>query len=353
MTAKRTSGWLLLALALAIALPICALGAPFAMKALFWRFGSDPAVAVLQGEYWVLVIRAVLLTVSPFVPVVCFVLEQAGLRRAKRRRESSHPPEFATREERRAFYLNELNTEQRAAQGTPWIAYAALCGLAVFLFGNEVLRAALPQEIAETGRDLELYQSGQPAVYEGPLILVERQLRKGARAVPDDRFVYYDSAGDSLRCAVTLLSQTQLTQLSYTVTYLPETGTILTITDAAGNVRTSGMEPDLTATEGCWMYGDLAVPICDQVEGYGALSAEQQALFDLMYSQVLSGGVAAGRQRVRSFDLPYPLKKEEFNAVVELYEASIKPGQYPNHCYRTDDGRIVRRAYCSGIIHTR
>lgn len=353
MAAKRKSVWLPLALVLAIALPICALGAPFVLKALFWRFGRDPAVAVLQGEHWGMVIRAVLLTVSPFVPVVCFILERIGLRRAERRRESFRPPEFAAREERRAFYLNELSTERRTAQGTPWIAYAALCGLAVFLFGNEVLRAALPQEIEETGRDLEMYQSGQPAVYEGPLLLVERQLRKGARALPDERFVYYDSAGDSLRCAAALLSQTQLTQLSYTVTYLPETGTILTITDAAGNVRTSGMEPDLTAPEGCWMYGDLAVPICDQAEGYETLSAEQQALFDLMYSQVLSGGVATGRQRVRSFDLPYPLKKEEYNAVVELYEASIEPGQYPNHCYRTDDGRIVRRASCNGIIHTR
>ena len=353
MAAKRKPGWLLLALVLAIALPICALDAPFVMTALFWRFGSDPAVAVLQGEHWGMVIRAVLLAVSPFIPVVCFLLERVGLRQAQRQRERSQPPEFATREERRAFYLNELNTAQRTAQGTPWIAYTALCGLAVFLFGNEVLRAALPQEIAETGRDLEMYQSGQPAVYEGPLLLVERQLHKGTRAVPDDRFVYYDSAGDSLRCAATLLSQTQLTQLSYTVTYLPETGTILTITDAAGNVRTSGMEPDLTAPEGCWMYGDLAVPVCDQVEGYETLSPEQQALFDLMYSQVLSGGVAAGRQRVRLFDLPYPLKKEEYNAVVELYEASIEPGQYPDHRYRTDDGRIVRRAFCNGIIHTR
>ena len=351
MTVKRKSGWLLLALALAITLPVCALIAPAVMKALFWRFGSDPAVAVLQGEHWGMVVRAILLTVSPFVPVACFLLERIGLRRAKRRRESAHPPEFATREERRAFYRSELNTEQRAAQGTPWIAYAVLCGLAVFLFGNEVLRAALPEEIEKTGRDLEMYRSGQSAVYEGPMLLVERQLRKGARALPDERFVYYDSAENSLRCAATLLSQIQLTQLSYTVTYLPETGTVLSIMDAAGNVRTSGMEPDLTAPEGCWMYGDLAVPVCDQVEGYEALSAEQRALFDLMYSQVLSGGVAAGRQRVRSFDLPYPLKKDEYNAVEKLYEASIAPGQYPNHCYRTDDGRIVRRAYCSGIIH--
>lgn len=31
----------------------------------------------------------------------------------------------------------------------------------------------------------------------------------------------------------------------------------------------------------------------------------------------------------------------------------IMPGQYPNHGYRTDDGRIVRRAYCYGIIHSK
>ena len=99
------------------------------------------------------------------------------------------------------------------------------------------------------------------------------------------------------------------------------------------------------------MCGDLAVPLCDQVEGYEDLSIEQRALFDLMYSEVPSGGVAAGRQRVQSFDLPYPLIEDEYNAVQELYEASIAPGQHPNHCCRTDNGRIVRRAYCSGMIH--
>lgn len=353
MAAKRGHSWLIAALVAAIGCPACALGAPYVMKVLFWQFGSDPAVAILQGEHWGRVISVVLLTVSPFVPVVCFVLEQVSLRRAKRQRESAQPPEFATREERRVFYLNELDRERKAPHGTPWIAYAALCGLAVFLFSSGVLRIALPQKIEETGRDLELYHSGQPAVYEGPLLLVERQLRNGARAVPDERFVYYDSAENSLRCAATLLSQTQLMQASYTVTYLPGTGTILTITDADGNLRTAGAEMELPTPEGCWLYGDLAVPICDQVEGYGALSPEQRALFDLMYSQVLSGEVAAGELPTRSFDLPYPLKKDEFNAVLELYEASVEPRQYPDHGYRTDDGRIVRRAYCYGIIHTR
>ena len=346
--------WLISAAILVIVFPVCALGAPFVMKALFWRFGSDPAVAVLRGEHWGLIVRMGLLTAAPFVPVVCFILERIGVRRAKRQWESAQPPEFATQEERRDFYRKELSGQRKAPGGTPWIAYAALCGAAVFLFGTEVLRAALPQEIGELGRDLELYQSGQAEVYQGPLLLVERQLRRGARELPDERFVYYDTAGGgSLRCAATLLSYTQLNQLSYTVTYLPETGTILTITDREGNERTSGMEVDLTPPEGCWMYGDLAVPVCDGVEGYEALTKEQRALFDLMYAQVLSGDVAAGRQNVRSFALPYPLKKDEYNQVVELYESSIEPGQYPDHCYWTDDGRIVRRASCNRIIHTR
>lgn len=346
--------WLISAAILVIVFPVCALGAPFVMKALFWRFGSDPAVAVLRGEHWGLIVRMGLLTAAPFVPVVCFILERIGVRRAKRRWESAQPPEFATQEERRDFYRKELSGQRKAPGGTPWVVYAALCGAAVFLFGTEVLRAALPQEIGELGRDLELYQSGQAEVYQGPLLLVERQLRRGARELPDERFVYYDTAGGgSLRCAAALLSYTQLNQLSYTVTYLPETGTILTITDGEGNERTSGMEVDLTPPGGCWMYGDLAVPVCDGVEGYEALTKEQQALFDLMYSQVLSGDVAAGRQNVRSFDLPYPLKKDEYNQVVELYESSIESGQYPDHCYWTDDGRIVRRASCNRIIHTR
>lgn len=65
------------------------------------------------------------------------------------------------------------------------------------------------------------------------------------------------------------------------------------------------------------------------------------------------GDVAAGNLPTRSFDLPYELKKAEFNQVLELYEASVGKDEYPNHGYRTDDGHIVRRAYCYGIIHSR
>lgn len=74
-------------------------------------------------------------------------------------------------------------------------------------------------------------------------------------------------------------------------------------------------------------------------------------MFDLLYSEVLSEGVAVGEIPTRSFDLPYPLEKEEFNEVLELYEASVASEPRPTHGYRTDDGRIVRQAYCYGITY--
>lgn len=349
---KRT--WLLLAFLLAAVLPAAALGAPELMKALLWRFGPDPAVSVLQGEHGGRILRGILLTAMPFVPLLCFLLERAALGRERRRRENAKPPELATAEERRAFYLRELEEERRKPPRTPWIAYAALCGFGVLVFGFGVLGVRLPGKIEETGRDLERYRAGTPALYEGPLLLVDRPVRNGAKQVPDERYVYYHSATEGdLQCAATLITQTQLMQPSYRVEYLPETGTILSITDEAGVLRTGGEGVELPTPDGCWMYGDLAVPVCGQVEGYGALAPEQQALFDLLYSQVLSGGVAAGNLPTRSFDLPYALKKAEFNQVLALYEASVGKDEYPNHGYRTDDGRIVRRAYCYGISHAR
>lgn len=48
-----------------------------------------------------------------------------------------------------------------------------------------------------------------------------------------------------------------------------------------------------------------------------------------------------------------PLKKAEFNRVLELYEASVGKDEYPNHGCRTDDGRIALRAYRCGNIHSR
>lgn len=349
---KKKRRWLLLALLMVVLLPACAFAASSVMKTLFWNLGNDPAVAVLQGEYWGGIICAVLLTVSPFIPVLCFVLEQIGIRRAKWQLKYKQPPEFAPQEERKEFYRNALKQEQQTRNGTPWIIYAALCGVAMLVFGSAVLRSGLLTQIAQTGSDLKAYRNGEPAIYEGPLLLTDRQLRDGIRQLPDARFVYYDGSDCSFRCAASLLSQTNLMQPSYTVTYLPETETILTITDAAGNLRTAGADVELHAPLGYWMYGDLAVPVCTEVEGYADLTAEQQALFDLMYSEVLSADVAAGEIPTRRFDLPYPLKKEAFNAVLELYEASVSSEQRPTHGYRTDDGRIVRQAYCYGITYS-
>lgn len=344
--------WPILALLMTIILPACAFCAPYIMEALFWKMGNDPAVAVLQGEHFGRIICMVLLVIAPFIPIGCFLIERIGVQRVRRRQRKSKPPEFATQEERKAFYKEELQNEQQSSHGTPWIAYAALCGMAVFIFGGSVLRADLPGKLAETWNDLAAYRSGQPAVYEGPLLLVDRQLRDGFRQVPDERFIYYDGSDCSLRCAASLMPQPHLMQDSYSVTYLPETGTILTITDKDGNLRTGRENAEFDAPQGCWMYYDLVVPICREVDGYSDLSSEQKALFDLLYSEVLSDRVAAGKIPTRKFDLPYPLKKEEFNVVLELYEASVNPEQRPTHGYRTDDGRIVRQAYCYGIIYT-
>jgi len=83
---KRLIGCLL-ALA-ALTLPAAALCAPELLEALWWRFGSDPAVSVLRGEHWGRIICGILLTAMPFTPLACFLLERAALSRARRRRES-------------------------------------------------------------------------------------------------------------------------------------------------------------------------------------------------------------------------------------------------------------------------
>lgn len=349
MDRLRTYIWLILAVILTILLPIWAFLAPPVLKILLWQAGSNPAVDVLQGEHLGGIIQAVLLSVAPVVPVLCFLLERIGVSMARRRAKTA---EWVAWEQKPALYAPKRDKTQRESRGRHWIVYAILCALAIRLFYTGVLSTQLPQQIEETGRDLDAYRAHQFAIYEGPLHQVERQLRNGLREVPDGRFVYYDSTENSLRCAVSLLAEPRLMQETYTVAYLPETGTIVSITDADGVLRTTGEEIAFSTPPGYWMYGDLAVPVCSEVEGYGALSREQQALFDLMYSQVLSEGVASGKYPTRSFDLPYPLKKSEFRAVLDLYEASMARETRPTHGYRTDDEGTVYKAYCYGIIYS-
>ena len=38
-------------------------------NALWWQFGSDPAVSVLRGEHWGRIICGILLTAMPFTPL--------------------------------------------------------------------------------------------------------------------------------------------------------------------------------------------------------------------------------------------------------------------------------------------
>lgn len=329
----------LCALVLWAGLYVCALLAPELAEALCRALGPDPAVAILQGEHWGSLIQALLLGGCLFLSPLFFCLERVTLRRAGRSRA------HAVTSDRNALW-----GRAPASRGTAPAAYAILGGLALLFFLFFVLGAGLPEQIRASGRDLARYRAGDPAVYQGPLALAEAPLRNGERQIPDSRFVYYDAGRGSLRCDAALAPRTELMQPAYTVAYLPETGTVLSVTDGAGNLRTGEQQPELTPPEGCWLYGDLPVPRCGGVEGYGALQPEQQALFDLLYSQVLSGAVAAGEVPTRTFDLPYPMERKRFREVLDLYAASGAAEAFPNHGYASDDGPTVRRAYCYAIV---
>ena len=63
------------------------------------------------------------------------------------------------------------------------------------------------------------------------------------------RLIQLQHLEGDLQCAVTLIAEKQLMQPSYRVEYLPETGTILSITDMAGRLRTGGAQYQQDHTE--------------------------------------------------------------------------------------------------------
>ena len=73
---KKKRIWPILALLITVLLMISAFGVSSVTVELFWKIGSDPAVAALQGEHLGAMICAVLLTAAPFIPVVCFLLDE-------------------------------------------------------------------------------------------------------------------------------------------------------------------------------------------------------------------------------------------------------------------------------------
>ena len=77
--------------------------------------------------------------------------------------------------------------------------------------------------------------SEQVEIREGKICAIS------CKAAQMQEYMYYHSATEGdLQCAVTLIAEKQLMQPSYRVEYLPETGTILSITDMAGRLRTGG-----------------------------------------------------------------------------------------------------------------
>ncbi len=323
------------------------------MEGLFLRLGRAPAVAGLYGEYWGKTIGMWLLGAAPIVLFLSYLLDRIRSAAGERIKEEK-PPEFAGVEERRAHYLNELSAqENRTRTRIPTVAYHLTIGILLALYAVLVIGMRLPDKVQAIREDLDRYEANDPAVYTGMLRQVDRPVVDGAKRVPDPYYVYYKGEESAyFRCARDLLSETQLMQEAYTVTYLPNSITVLSITDGEGVVRTEGAQIELPVPEHHWRYGDLAIPICDQVEGYEQLTFGGQRAFDLLYSQVFSGRVDRGEARTRSFELAEPIPAQEFRAVLDLYEASGCLERYPNFKYRTDDSGTVSVAYCQRIIRT-
>lgn len=317
-----------------------------------WHLVKDQAVAGLYGEYWDHLLCMGLLGAAPVVVVLGYFLERVVHAR-KRWTQPKQPSEFATAEARKEFYLKELYDVKEQHSALPKSLYAMVATLLIGLFVMAVILVRLPAKTQAQRADLDLYESGKPAVYTGMLRQVERPVVDGYKQVPNDHYVYYQGENSTyFRCNKKLLSETNLMQEAYTVTYLPNSITILSITDGEGVVRTQGAKVELEVPEHCWKYGDLIVPICDQVEGYDQLSEGGQRAFDLLYSQVFSSRVAERKAPTRSFDLVQPISSQEFRQVLDLYEAAGCLERYRNFQYRTDDMGTVRTAYCQQIIHS-
>lgn len=348
---ERKKLWTALPFFLGFVLMLAGLTARSWMVLLFQQFFPEPTVAGLYGEYWGNRACILLLAAAPAVVLAGFLLSRVGC--ALRTRGSGKAaPEFSSTEQRREHYLSQLYTREKHRPSVSWPVYALVCSglIAVFVYG--VIYTLLPQKTSALGQDLALYEAGTAPIYTGMLMQVDAPVVDGVKRIPDDYYVYYQGEERYFRCAQSLLTEKNLMQEAYTVSYLPNSITILSITDQAGLVRTDHAEVKLSAPEHSWLYGDLIVPICDQVPGYETLSEDGQRAFDLLYSQVFSSRVASREAKTRSFTLPEPLHKDEFKKVLALYEQSGCLERYPDFMYRTDDGRIVRVAYCQAIYHS-
>lgn len=101
----------------------------------------------------------------------------------------------------------------------------------------------------------------------------------------------------------------------------------------SGKLDTSAYEgkeetsKELTEFADHWEYGEWTYAKHPEVYGYDQLSKEEQADFDLLYSDLLIEGLESV-ESVRAFDLPYPVDKAMFDRINGLYQCNHKY----NHC---------------------
>lgn len=341
------------AVAVSVIFAILAVVASEIMMWIFYSLSPNTAISILEGEFWGGVLHVVLLALSPLFVVGCFLAERIKRRGSFKIKEKNDFEMGANSQQRAELYQKQWNQKNSVHKSTPWIYYFFLCGLTTMLFAFAVMRTPVMGEIQRNGHDLRAYHEGKAAAYTGTLLRISRPVRDGILRVPDSRFYYYKSRDTYFRCVASMLPQPDFMQPFYEIEYLPNSGTIISITDSNGNLRTGNPAVSIPVAEGQWLYGDLAIPICSRAKGYESLSREQQALYDILYSQVLNSNVAEGEISTRSFYLPYPLKKKEFNEVLELYKESDSFQKYPMFEYRTDDEKTVKTAYCQRIDSTK
>ncbi|MCI8649978.1 MAG: hypothetical protein HFG20_07670 [Anaerotruncus sp.] len=285
---------------------------------------APPALLQMKREYLGGRILQGILCMMPILVLVCFFVTMLLRRR--------RPDRFKTQKWRVIFCYG--------------IALAVqLAGL--FFVGY------LQTELQPLGEDLNSYVAGKSAHYTGSLRWIARP-----KFITDPGYVYFEASdNDRLRCAQENITQPLLMQAQYQVEYLPNTSTIVTIKAMDGSLRTGKDVALPDVPKGYWLHGDLPVRQCTEVYGYDTFSPAAQKLFDLCYGEYFSAEVARQEKPTHLFVLPEPVRKDEYDRVLALYQASTDYDCYRTFRYDTNDNitnadKMIREVYAGGISYS-
>ncbi|MDR1192844.1 MAG: hypothetical protein LBK98_01550 [Peptococcaceae bacterium] len=279
------------------------------------------------------------------LPLLATLLFYAGALIIVPRREAAEmtrPSASPDKEERRRIYQEQylLYTWRQETRWLTRVFYLVLLTAQLGLIVYNVFFTDARREAAWIYDDLNLLRAGDLSVYEGEFQPTDRPIHNtyGYAMIPDGEFYYFTSDAGTLRCLRNTLAFDRLARPAYRVEYLPNTYTVVSITNDDGVLLTGpDVTLDLRPPGGTWLYGDLIVQSQPEVYGYGLLSEGGQKAFDLMYGEYYSQAVALGKEDIHSFSLAQPITKEEYYRVLSLYEAATARYSRPPWRYDTND----------------